>query len=123
MKWAKINGKTAKNESKVLEKPLSGQLQQLLKTFSNVPRQQSNNVFSVDYIATYLRYARFSLSKLENRLYNLLIWFGVTKYKNRDIFRSKSNIYDKTFWGKIVNGFSHLTIFAKTLHRRYLTGF
>lgn len=50
MKWAKINGKTAKNEWKVLEKPLSGQLQQLLKTFSNVPRQQFNNVFSVDYI-------------------------------------------------------------------------
>ena len=57
MKWVKINGKTAKNESKVLEKSLSGHLQQLLKTFSNVPRQQFNNVFSVDYIETYLRYA------------------------------------------------------------------
>ena len=41
----------------------------------------------------------------------------------RGVFRNQSNIYDGVFFAKIVNGFKPLTIFAKKLHHRCLTGF
>ena len=41
----------------------------------------------------------------------------------RSVFRTLSNIYYVAFLAKIVNNIKPLTIFAKKLHHRCLTGF
>ena len=44
-------------------------------------------------------------------------------YICRGIFRAQSNIYNWTFFAKMVKMIKPLTIFSKKIHHRYLTGF